>query len=133
MCLNVATLLKIPLGAKERFRSSGSSAFQDSVTEASTDGKLADRLPERQSCWVLQQESYPQTLTFWLASPRGVRRHSDVDLLVEFDPDRIPGLIRLAGMEIELTRLLGRKADLRTPQDLRGLIAELERVIEPEE
>jgi hypothetical protein len=56
-----------------------------------------------------------------------------VDLLVEFDPDRIPGLIRLAGMEIELSRLLGRKADLRTPEDLRGLIVELERVIKPEE
>jgi predicted nucleotidyltransferase len=27
---------------------------------------------------------------------------SDVDILVEFDPDHIPGLIRLAGMEIEL-------------------------------
>ncbi|MBI4758554.1 MAG: nucleotidyltransferase family protein [Chloroflexi bacterium] len=43
---------------------------------------------------------------------------SDIDLLVEFDPDHIPGLIRLAGMEIELTEILGRKVDLRTPQDL---------------
>jgi len=43
---------------------------------------------------------------------------SDIDFLVEFDPDYIPGFIRLAGMEIELTEILGRKADLRTPQDL---------------
>ena len=43
---------------------------------------------------------------------------SDIDFVVEFDPAHIPGLIRLAGMEIELTELLGRKADLRTPQDL---------------
>lgn len=43
---------------------------------------------------------------------------SDIDLLVEFHPDHIPGLIRLAGMEIELTHLLGRKVDLRTSQDL---------------
>jgi predicted nucleotidyltransferase len=43
---------------------------------------------------------------------------SDVDILVEFDPDHIPGLIRLAGMEIELSDLMGRKADLRTAQDL---------------
>ncbi|MCE8427115.1 MAG: nucleotidyltransferase family protein [Candidatus Methanoperedens sp.] len=48
------------------------------------------------------------------------REDSDIDLLVEFDPDHIPGLIRLAGMEIELTELLGRKVDLRTPQDLSG-------------
>ena len=43
---------------------------------------------------------------------------SDIDLLVEFDPDHIPGLIRLAGMEIELTQILGRKVDIRTAQDL---------------
>jgi predicted nucleotidyltransferase len=43
---------------------------------------------------------------------------SDVDMLVEFDPDHIPGLITLAGMEIELTEILGRKTDLRTAEDL---------------
>ena len=43
---------------------------------------------------------------------------SDLDILVEFDPAHIPGLIRLAGMEIELTGLLGRKVDMRTAQDL---------------
>jgi uncharacterized protein len=46
------------------------------------------------------------------------RPDSDMDFLVEFDPDHIPGLIRLAGMEIELSELIGRKADLRTSQDL---------------
>jgi len=43
---------------------------------------------------------------------------SDIDILVEFDPNHIPGLIRLAGMEIELSGLIGRKADLRTAQNL---------------
>ena len=43
---------------------------------------------------------------------------SDVDILVEFDPNHIPGLIRLAGMELELTELLNRKVDLRTAEDL---------------
>ena len=43
---------------------------------------------------------------------------SDVDMLVEFYPDHIPGLITLAGMEIELSGILGRKVDLRTAQDL---------------
>jgi len=43
---------------------------------------------------------------------------SDIDLLVEFDPDHIPGFIRLAGMEIDLSEIIGRKVDLRTPQDL---------------
>lgn len=44
---------------------------------------------------------------------------SDIDLLVEFLPDRIPTLFDLAGMEQELAGLLGgRKVDLRTPEDL---------------
>jgi predicted nucleotidyltransferase len=43
---------------------------------------------------------------------------SDVDVLVEFDPAHIPGLIRLAGMEFELSEILGRKVDIRTAQDL---------------
>lgn len=40
---------------------------------------------------------------------------SDVDVLVEFEPGARVGLMRLAGMEIELGQLLGRKVDLNTP------------------
>ncbi|MDX2271596.1 MAG: nucleotidyltransferase family protein [Cyanobacteriota bacterium] len=43
---------------------------------------------------------------------------SDIDFLVEFDPDHIPGLISLAGMELELSELLQWKVDLRTANDL---------------
>jgi len=43
---------------------------------------------------------------------------SDIDMLVEFMPERGPGLLGIAGMEIELSELLGRKVDLRTPRDL---------------
>ena len=43
---------------------------------------------------------------------------SDVDMLVEFEPGLGPGLIGIAGMEIELSEMLGRKVDLRTPRDL---------------
>ena len=44
---------------------------------------------------------------------------SDVDVLVEYAPDRVPGLFGIAGLEIELSALFGgRKVDLRTPEDL---------------
>ncbi|MCE2453008.1 MAG: nucleotidyltransferase family protein [Nitrospinae bacterium] len=44
---------------------------------------------------------------------------SDVDVLVEFEPGRTPGLLGVAGMERELSDLFGgRKVDLRTPEDL---------------
>lgn len=44
---------------------------------------------------------------------------SDIDLLVEFEPQRAPGLLGLAAIEAELSALLGgRRVDLRTAQDL---------------
>jgi predicted nucleotidyltransferase len=43
---------------------------------------------------------------------------SDVDVLVEFVPDRTPGLITLAGYQIELSDLLGRSVDMHTPGSL---------------
>jgi len=42
---------------------------------------------------------------------------SDVDVLVEFEPGRTPGLA-FFGMERELSEMLGRKVDLNTPLDL---------------
>jgi predicted nucleotidyltransferase len=43
---------------------------------------------------------------------------SDIDILVEFDKKHIPGLMDLAGMEIELAGIIGKKVDLRTPDEL---------------
>ena len=43
------------------------------------------------------------------------RPDSDVDVLVEFGPGNRVGLIGLAGLELELAELLGRKVDLNTP------------------
>jgi predicted nucleotidyltransferase len=47
------------------------------------------------------------------------RPDSDVDLLVEFRPGRVPGFLGMAQIEDELSRLLGdRRVDLRTAGDL---------------
>ena len=43
---------------------------------------------------------------------------SDVDVLVEFEPRARVGLITLAGMEIELSQLLGRRAEMHTVKGL---------------
>ena len=44
---------------------------------------------------------------------------SDVDLLVEFEPGKSPGLIGMAAIESELSGLMGgKRVDLRTAQDL---------------
>lgn len=43
---------------------------------------------------------------------------SDVDVLVEFEAGQVVGLLRMAGMERELSDVFGRHVDLRTPSDL---------------
>ena len=43
--------------------------------------------------------------------------HSDIDVLVEFEPGRTPGLAFFA-MQDELSGMLGRVADLHTPASL---------------
>ena len=46
------------------------------------------------------------------------RAESDVDVLVEFEKGKTPGLFEMVGMETELSELLKRKVDLRTPEEL---------------
>ena len=46
------------------------------------------------------------------------RPESDVDVLVEFEPGATTGFVRLAAMELELSQIIGRYADLRTPPEL---------------
>jgi len=46
------------------------------------------------------------------------RPDSDVDVLVEFEPDARVGLIALAGMEIELSDIFGREAEMHTVKGL---------------
>jgi uncharacterized protein len=47
------------------------------------------------------------------------RADSDVDMLVDFEPDGVPGLLGMATLEDELSALVGgRKVDLRTPRDI---------------
>lgn len=47
-----------------------------------------------------------------------VRPESDIDLLVDFDPEHVPGYFTLSAMERELSGLLDRKVDLRTPGEI---------------
>ena len=47
------------------------------------------------------------------------RPDSDVDVLVEFEPGSVPGLLGLTGMELELSELMGgRKVDMNTLRSL---------------
>ena len=43
---------------------------------------------------------------------------SDIDILVEFQPDAQIGFFKMYDLEQELTTLIGRRVDLRTPHEL---------------
>lgn len=55
---------------------------------------------------------------FGSAARNELRNDSEIDLLVEFELGRTPGLLGIAKLELELQALLGREVDLRTAGDL---------------
>jgi len=81
-------------------------------------GKTYIDLPKEKIAEFCRRNHIRKLALFGSALGDEFRPDSDIDLLVEFYPDHIPGLIRLAGMEIELTEIVGRKVDLRTEEDL---------------
>lgn len=81
-------------------------------------GKLHVVIPKEKLAEFCKRNHIRKLSIFGSALRKNLGPDSDIDLLVEFDPDNIPGLIRLAGMENELSEILGRKVDIRTAQDL---------------
>jgi predicted nucleotidyltransferase len=68
---------------------------------------------------IFCQRNHIQKLAFFGSVLRSdFSKDSDIDILVEFDPEHIPGLIRFSAMELELSSLFQRKVDLRTAEDL---------------
>ena len=65
------------------------------------------------------ERNHIQKLSFFGSVLRpDFRTDSDVDMLVEFTAGKTPSLLRLAGLEVELAKIVGRKVDLRTPEDI---------------
>ena len=68
---------------------------------------------------VCRHQHMKRLSLFGSVRARTDRPDSDVDLLVEFEQGRTPGFLHLAGIEAELSDLLGGwRMDLRTPQDI---------------
>lgn len=49
---------------------------------------------------------------------------SDIDVLIEFQPEARPSLLDLGGMQQELCELFGRQVDLKTPEFLSPFVRE---------
>ena len=79
--------------------------------------KLA--VPEGELAEFCQEHGIRWLAIFGSALRNDFGPDSDVDVLVEFEQDRTPGLFGVAGLEMALSALFsGRKVDLQTPEDL---------------
>ena len=80
--------------------------------------KLTDYIPRGDLETFCRRNHITKMSLFGSALRDGLKPDNDIDILVEFDKNHIPGLMDLAGMEIELTEMFDRKVDLRTPAEL---------------
>jgi len=76
-------------------------------------------IPEAEIAQICQRNGIRKLALFGSVLTDRFSDSSDIDILVEFQPQERVGFFRLADMENELRQVLGgRKVDLRTPMDL---------------
>jgi len=81
-------------------------------------------IPYEQLDDMSKQYRISRILVFGSALRQGFRPDSDVDLLVEFEPDASITLLDLAAIQRQLGQMLGRQIDLGTPGSLSPYIRE---------
>jgi len=81
-------------------------------------GKVQIKVPQDRIS-VFCKRHHIRKLSLFGSVLRGdFKENSDVDVLIEFESGHGTGFFGLARMERELSSILGRKVDLRTPQEL---------------
>jgi len=94
------------------------SILRDTAADMNTK-KSHIQLPAAQVAEFCRQHHICKLAVFGSVLHGDARPDSDLDVLVEFESGHVPGLLRLTGMELELSELLGgRKVDLNTPRCL---------------
>ena len=79
--------------------------------------RLALELPQTEIAAFCRRHHIRRLAVFGSALRAGLQPESDLDVLVEFEPDHIPGLAFFT-MQAELSEILGWPVDLNTPQFL---------------
>lgn len=78
-----------------------------------------ERTMSREEIAAFCRRNHIQRLSLFGSAIRGpLRPDGDTDLLVEFEQDCTPGLFSMVRMEMELSAALGRRVDMRPPEDL---------------
>ncbi len=76
------------------------------------------RIPTKSIAEYCKSHPIRRLALFGSALRDDFREDSDIDLLVEFDPDAKIGLLGKARMQADLSDLVGRQVDLRTPAEI---------------
>jgi len=79
---------------------------------------LEQKIPKSKLMEFCKKNHIRKLSVFGSAIRGELQPDSDIDLLVEFEEGFTPGLFSIIKMEMQLTEMLGRKVDLRTPEDL---------------
>jgi hypothetical protein len=79
-------------------------------------------LPAEKIAEICRKYQVRELAVFGSAARGEMRPESDIDLLVEFEPDARIGLFEFSAMEREFAALLARKVDLGTKQSLKPWI-----------
>jgi predicted nucleotidyltransferase len=79
--------------------------------------KMPISVPKEKIADFCRRHHIKRLAIFGSALRADFRDDSDIDILVEFEPEHIPGLAFFT-MEDELSAILGRKVDLNTPECL---------------
>jgi len=81
--------------------------------------KFGVKIPKRKIVEFCKRNHIRSLSLFGSILRNDFSRSSDIDMLVEFELDYVPGFFDLIKMEEELSSMFGgRKVDLRTPNDL---------------
>jgi predicted nucleotidyltransferase len=96
-----------------------SSARYNRKVERSTKHALPIPIPTEPLREFCRRNHIRRLAVFGSALRNDFRPDSDIDLLVEFEPEHTPSLLQMARLERELSAFFGgRKIDLRTKEDL---------------
>jgi len=79
-------------------------------------------LPSDRVSEICKRYGVRELSVFGSAARGDLRPESDVDILVDFEPDARVGLVKFASLSEELEQMVGRKVDLVTKTGLRPRI-----------
>ncbi|MBM3218748.1 MAG: nucleotidyltransferase family protein [Candidatus Rokubacteria bacterium] len=80
-------------------------------------GRVKIDIPRERIAEICRRHHIRRLALFGSVLRDDFRPESDVDILVGFEPGKTPGLA-FFGIEQELSEVLGRQVDLKTPQEL---------------